>query len=189
MAVIISGARRGLPMKRVSVLISSNDTSARAACTSWTCSSQVVWCRNSTSISEHIRRWSALRPWLMEPYFPIFPTWRQSSVRDSRRFWYNVAGILMKRIAILGSTGSIGRNALRVVDAMPGRFRVVGLAAHSNGDLLFRQALRYKPAMVSLFEPAASEDLKDRAHGGRHLRSGVEGLVEMAGASRTWTWS
>ena len=87
----------------------------------------------------------------------------------------------MKRIAILGSTGSIGRNALRVVDAMPGRFRVVGLAAHSNGNLLFRQALRYQPAMVSLFEPAASDDLKGRPHGSRHLGSGVEGLVEMAG--------
>ncbi|MCX5793992.1 MAG: 1-deoxy-D-xylulose-5-phosphate reductoisomerase [Elusimicrobia bacterium] len=86
----------------------------------------------------------------------------------------------MKRIAILGSTGSIGRNALRVVDAMPGRFRVVGLAAHSNGELLFRQALRYKPAMVSLFEPAASEGLQGRPHGCRRLPSGVEGLVEMA---------
>ena len=87
----------------------------------------------------------------------------------------------MKRIAILGSTGSIGRNALRVVDAMPGRFRVVGLAAHSNGGLLMRQALQYKPAMVSLFEPAASEAHRDRLHGCRRLSSGVEGLVEMAG--------
>ncbi|MDD5628563.1 MAG: 1-deoxy-D-xylulose-5-phosphate reductoisomerase [Elusimicrobia bacterium] len=87
----------------------------------------------------------------------------------------------MKRIAILGSTGSIGRNALRVVDSMPGRFQVVGLAAHSNGELLFRQALRYRPTMVSLFESAASEQLKGRRHGCRNLGSGVEGLVEMAG--------
>ena len=87
----------------------------------------------------------------------------------------------MKRIAILGSTGSIGRNALRVVDAMPGRFRVVGLAAHSNGGLLSRQVLRYKPAMLSLFETAASEALKSRPYGCRRLGSGVEGLVEMAG--------
>jgi 1-deoxy-D-xylulose-5-phosphate reductoisomerase len=86
----------------------------------------------------------------------------------------------MKRIAILGSTGSIGCNALRVIDAMPGRFRIVGLAAHSNGQLLLRQARRYQPAMLCLFEPAASEDLKGRTRGGRHLRSGVEGLVEMA---------
>jgi 1-deoxy-D-xylulose-5-phosphate reductoisomerase len=86
----------------------------------------------------------------------------------------------MKRIAILGSTGSIGRNALRVIDAMPGRFRVVGLAARSNGALLLRQARRYKPAMLCLFDSAASDSLKGRPHGGRHLRSGVEGLVEMA---------
>ncbi|MFA6003698.1 MAG: 1-deoxy-D-xylulose-5-phosphate reductoisomerase [Elusimicrobiota bacterium] len=86
----------------------------------------------------------------------------------------------MKRIAILGSTGSIGLNALRVVDAMPGRFRVVGLAAHSNGDLLFRQALKYKPSMVSLFDHAAAQQLKVRKFRGRHLGSGVEGLVEMA---------
>jgi 1-deoxy-D-xylulose-5-phosphate reductoisomerase len=87
----------------------------------------------------------------------------------------------MKRIAILGSTGSIGRNALRVVDALPGRFRVVGLAAHSNVDLLLRQAARYKPAMVSLFDPAAAQAFKGVPRGCRALAPGVEGLVEMAG--------
>ncbi|MDE2313660.1 MAG: 1-deoxy-D-xylulose-5-phosphate reductoisomerase, partial [Elusimicrobia bacterium] len=42
----------------------------------------------------------------------------------------------MKRIAIIGSTGSIGVNALDVVRQMPGEFEVVALSAHSNADLL-----------------------------------------------------
>ena len=87
----------------------------------------------------------------------------------------------MKRIAILGSTGSIGVNALKVVDSMPGEFSVVGLAAHSNGESLARQAKRYRPKMVTLFDHKASLDLKSRVNGGaRHLPSGVEGLCELA---------
>lgn len=86
----------------------------------------------------------------------------------------------MKKIAILGSTGSIGVNALNVVSEMPEEFSVVGLAAHSNGDLLARQAKKFKPKMVSLFDHDASLDLKNRVNGdARHLPSGVEGLVEM----------
>ncbi len=88
----------------------------------------------------------------------------------------------MKRIAILGSTGSIGINALSVVAQMPGEFEVVGLAARKNAELLAGQARQFGAKMVSLFDPAASEDLKGRLDGScRHLPPGVEGLVEMAG--------
>lgn len=87
----------------------------------------------------------------------------------------------MKRLAILGSTGSIGVNALNVVDAMPGYFQIVGLAAHSNGALLARQIKKHKPAMVALFDHEASKELKNRVNGAaRHLPSGVEGLCELA---------
>ncbi len=52
------------------------------------------------------------------------------------------------QIAILGSTGSIGRQTLEVIDEHPGRFQVEVLTAHENASLLIRQALRYKPNTV-----------------------------------------
>src|SRR6516164_402701 len=57
----------------------------------------------------------------------------------------------MKRIAILGSTGSIGRQCLRVVDSLPGMFEVVPLAAE--------QAKRYGPKLVSVATEKAAAEL------------------------------
>ncbi len=56
----------------------------------------------------------------------------------------------MRSITILGSTGSIGTQALQVVDLHPERFRVAALSAHANRDLLFEQVRRYRPAMAAL---------------------------------------
>src|SRR4030081_2866588 len=56
----------------------------------------------------------------------------------------------MKRIAILGSTGSIGRSTLSVVESYPDRFEVAALAAGSNVDAALEQALRWKPRVLSL---------------------------------------
>ena len=61
----------------------------------------------------------------------------------------------MKRIAILGSTGSIGRSALSVIEAQTGRLEVVGLAAGRNADLLAEQAGRHRPRVVAASTPAA----------------------------------
>ncbi|MBI4308873.1 MAG: 1-deoxy-D-xylulose-5-phosphate reductoisomerase, partial [Candidatus Omnitrophica bacterium] len=55
-----------------------------------------------------------------------------------------------RNVAILGSTGSIGTNALKVIDRHPGRFKVVALTAHSNARLLKLQAARYRPKYVAL---------------------------------------
>ncbi len=57
-----------------------------------------------------------------------------------------------KRIAIFGSTGSIGKQALEVIDANPSSFSVEVLTAHSNDDLLIRQALHFKPDIVVIGE-------------------------------------
>ena len=54
----------------------------------------------------------------------------------------------MKRLAILGSTGSIGTQALEVVSSHPDLFQVEVLSAHGNTDLLIAQALKYKPNAV-----------------------------------------
>jgi len=56
----------------------------------------------------------------------------------------------MKRIAILGSTGSIGRSTLSVVESYPDRFEVAALAAGSNIELALQQARRWKPRVLSL---------------------------------------
>ncbi|MCU1301508.1 MAG: 1-deoxy-D-xylulose 5-phosphate reductoisomerase [Candidatus Sulfotelmatobacter sp.] len=56
----------------------------------------------------------------------------------------------MKRIAILGSTGSIGRSTLSVAESYSERFQIVALAAGSNLEAAFEQALRWKPRLVSL---------------------------------------
>ncbi|MFC1907056.1 1-deoxy-D-xylulose-5-phosphate reductoisomerase [Chloroflexota bacterium] len=68
-----------------------------------------------------------------------------------------------RRIAILGSTGSIGRQTLDVIRALPERFRVVGLAAGRNSDLLAQQVAEFQPRLVScqsnqaLQPPASAE--------------------------------
>ena len=54
----------------------------------------------------------------------------------------------IKRIAIFGSTGSIGTQALEVIAANPSIFSIEVLTAHSNDDLLIRQALRFNPNIV-----------------------------------------
>src|SRR5580693_8815589 len=68
----------------------------------------------------------------------------------------------MKRISILGSTGSIGRSTLRVVEAYPERFEVVSLAAGRNIDAAFEQARRWKPKIVSVGSEEKAGDLRRR---------------------------
>ena len=57
---------------------------------------------------------------------------------------------MVKQIAILGSTGSVGRNALRVIDALGPQYQIIALSAHSNVQLLAEQATRYKPRFVAV---------------------------------------
>ena len=66
----------------------------------------------------------------------------------------------MRTISILGSTGSVGKSTLAVVDAFPDELRVVGLAAGSNVELLAEQIARYKPSIVSVKSEADAERLR-----------------------------
>lgn len=66
----------------------------------------------------------------------------------------------MKRLAILGSTGSIGQSALSVVDTHADRLRVVGLAAGENAERLAGQIQRYRPSIVALASEKAAEHLR-----------------------------
>ena len=88
----------------------------------------------------------------------------------------------MKNIAILGSTGSIGRSALAVVDAHADRLRVVSLAAGENADLLASQIAKYRPQTVSMASGAALDRLR-RTAPSRDVQlaePGRDGLVAVA---------
>ena len=56
----------------------------------------------------------------------------------------------MKNIAILGSTGSIGTQALEIVRMYPEKFNIVGLAAKCNAKLLLKQIIEFKPVLASI---------------------------------------
>jgi 1-deoxy-D-xylulose-5-phosphate reductoisomerase len=68
----------------------------------------------------------------------------------------------MRRIAILGSTGSIGRSTLRVVESFPERFQVISLAAGGNADAAFEQARRWQPRLISIASEADARILRTR---------------------------
>jgi 1-deoxy-D-xylulose-5-phosphate reductoisomerase len=71
----------------------------------------------------------------------------------------------MKRIAILGSTGSIGRSTLSVVESYPDRFQISTLAAGSNAELAFEQAVRWKPRVFSMAKEQDAKALQARLRG------------------------
>lgn len=87
----------------------------------------------------------------------------------------------MKRLALLGSTGSIGTNVLRIVDAFPDRFGITGLAAGRNVERLAEQVDRYRPRVVSVADEPSLEELGRRVdlRGVRAL-VGEAGMVEVA---------
>jgi 1-deoxy-D-xylulose-5-phosphate reductoisomerase len=92
----------------------------------------------------------------------------------------------LKQIAIIGSTGSIGRQTLAVVEAMPEeRFGVVALAAGNNVEELEKQVSRHRPELVSVGTAALAEDLTERLRAAGldklpEILHGAEGLVAVA---------
>jgi 1-deoxy-D-xylulose-5-phosphate reductoisomerase len=68
----------------------------------------------------------------------------------------------MKRIAILGSTGSIGKSTLNIVESFPDRFSVVTMAAGNNVELAFEQARRWRPQILSMATTEAASQLHDK---------------------------
>jgi 1-deoxy-D-xylulose-5-phosphate reductoisomerase len=68
----------------------------------------------------------------------------------------------MRRVAILGSTGSIGRSTLSVAESYPDRFQIVALAAGANLDAAFEQARRWRPKMISIAAEPDADVLRAR---------------------------
>ncbi len=85
----------------------------------------------------------------------------------------------MKKLSILGSTGSIGKSTLEVVSRHPDKFKVVALAAGSNVQALEAQIKIFKPEVVAVFNEAAAEELKKKDLPVEVL-SGEQGLVDVS---------
>lgn len=85
----------------------------------------------------------------------------------------------MKRLGVLGSTGSIGTSTLSVVEAFPDRFQIVALAAGRNVDLLRSQVARHRPAVVAV---SRTEDARilAREFADTRVVAGFDGLEEVA---------
>lgn len=87
----------------------------------------------------------------------------------------------MKRIAVLGSTGSVGGQALDVVRRAPGRFQVVALAARRETGRLVEQVREFQPRLVAVAEPAAARELRALlGPGGPEVLEGNEGVAAVA---------
>ena len=86
---------------------------------------------------------------------------------------------MTRRLTLLGSTGSIGKSALKVVRNFPEEFEVVGLAAHSNVDELAAQIEEFKPARVALGDANAAVRLRDRVSG-IEIGGGAESISDLA---------
>jgi 1-deoxy-D-xylulose-5-phosphate reductoisomerase len=86
----------------------------------------------------------------------------------------------MKNVVLLGSTGSIGTSTLKVVDDLPDRLRVVGMAAGNNTELLREQTLQYKPSQVSVTDPAKAAELQQALGSTVKVFAGNEGLIKLA---------
>src|SRR5580704_384648 len=96
----------------------------------------------------------------------------------------------MKKIAILGSTGSIGRQSTQVIDSLPGEFQVVSLAAGSNISIVAEQVKKYRPQLVSLGTEAGARELcsalkenhssRSSAHPDPDILFGAEGIERVS---------
>ena len=92
----------------------------------------------------------------------------------------------MQRLAILGSTGSIGVSTLDVVGMHPDAFSVVALTASRNVELLYSQCLRFKPLYAVMADTGAAQDLKNRCKAAGlavEVLAGPEAIVQVASLS------
>ena len=87
----------------------------------------------------------------------------------------------MKKISLLGSTGSIGTNVLDVIERNPEKFQILGMSAGNNVDLFAKQIRKFKPRVVALFNTKKIPTLKERiADLDIEILSGEEGTIAVA---------
>jgi len=88
----------------------------------------------------------------------------------------------MKNITILGSTGSIGSNSLKVIESNPEKYKVLTLAAGRNIELLIKQIEKFHPVAVAISDPELANTLRDRIKEDSRIEvySGTDGFVHLA---------
>ncbi len=87
---------------------------------------------------------------------------------------------LKKRVAILGSTGSIGTQALDILSLYPERYEIKALGAYQNIDLMAKQVEKYSPDLVVLIDEEKADELRSRVDSKIKVDSGTEALIELA---------
>ena len=92
-----------------------------------------------------------------------------------------------KGVVILGATGSIGRSAARVLEALPGHFRVIGLVARNNTGELARQAALFRPRLTVTTAPERLDELKSALPSGLAAAAGDAPVLDLVTAPETDT--
>ena len=87
---------------------------------------------------------------------------------------------MKKRVAILGSTGSIGTQALDILSLYPERYEIKALGAYQNIDLMAKQVEKYSPDLVVLIDEEKADELRSRVDSKIKVDSGTEALIELA---------
>ena len=87
----------------------------------------------------------------------------------------------LRRVLILGATGSIGQSALDIIRRHPDRFAVVGLTAGRNVEALSAAAREFSPSWVAIADPSAEDELRQKLRGFRgNIASGIDGICDCA---------
>ncbi len=87
---------------------------------------------------------------------------------------------MAKKIAVLGSTGSIGKNALRVIEALGSEYELAAITGHKNIDLLAHQASIYNPKVVGVTDGDSYNDIKSKIPSSCKLLSGEDAMEQIA---------
>jgi 1-deoxy-D-xylulose-5-phosphate reductoisomerase len=86
----------------------------------------------------------------------------------------------MKKVVLLGSTGSIGTSTVKVAEDLPEQIRLIGLAAGGNAELLLEQTRKHNPAFISINDPAKAKSLQNTLGKTAQVFCGNEGLLKLA---------
>src|SRR5204863_2309349 len=113
------------------------------------------------------------------------PRWRvrphrRPAVRGPRRLRPPPAPVSLKTVSLVGSTGSIGTQAVDVVRAEPDRYRVIALGAFRSVDVLAVQAKELRPERVAIADPALEDELRAAVPEGTEVLAGPGALAAIA---------
>lgn len=86
----------------------------------------------------------------------------------------------MKKVVLLGSTGSIGTSTIKVAEDLPDQIQLIGLAAGNNMELLLEQTRKHQPGVISINDPAKASELREVLGAKVEVYCGAEGLMKLA---------